>query len=331
MNAAKQSESWNPLKDVNTWWFGFGSPVTLGLLRILMGLLALEELFIGLMDFEAWYTDKGFFPLRIDADYFMKIPATVQIGTHWDAAARAFVPNVYGNPNAQFPRLNIFEYAYDQRVALALYLLVMVAAVFTALGLWSRWSTIALAIGLVSVHHRNPLILHSGDTLLRVIIIYLAVAPSGLSCSVDRLIGLWKGTAPPIPRRVSLWPQRLIEFQVALVYFITVWFKWFGIYWKDGTASWYPENLNEFTDSRYSNSPTISLFWPSPRMARSWSNCHWRPSYSISRCANTFFWPALPCMAISNTDSTFPCLPRLSWVVTSPFTMARKSRSGRSA
>lgn len=246
MKPAASAESWNPLKDINTWWFGYGSPVALGLLRIIMGLLAIEELFIGLMDFEAWYTDKGFFPLQIDKDQWMKIPATFQFGTHWDAAARAFVPNVYGNPNVQFPRLNVFAFAYDQRVALTIYLLVMVAAVFTTLGLWSRLSTIALAIGLVSVHHRNPLILHSGDTLLRVIVIYLAVAPSGLSCSVDRLIGLWKGTAPPIPRRVSLWPQRLIEFQVALVYFITVWFKWFGVYWKDGTASWYPENLNEF-------------------------------------------------------------------------------------
>jgi hypothetical protein len=63
---------------------------------------------------------------------------------------------------------------------------------------------------------------------------------------LDRVIGLWKGKAPKEVPRVSLWPQRLIQYQVALVYFTTVWWKWFGTYWKDGTASFYPENLHEF-------------------------------------------------------------------------------------
>jgi hypothetical protein len=232
-----QKEVWNPLKDVNTWWFGYGSPVTFAVLRIIMSLLALEALFIGLMDFEAWYTEKGFFPLRIDYDYWIKIPAQFNLGPH----------KVVQIPHLDaFPRINFFGYAYDTRIALALYLIVMLAAVMSALGLFTRASMAVLALGLISVHHRNPLILHSGDTLLRVIIIFLAFAPCGSACSLDRVIGLWKGTAPAEPPRVSVWPQRFIEFQIALVYFITVWFKWFGTFWKDGTASWYPENLNEF-------------------------------------------------------------------------------------
>jgi hypothetical protein len=207
-----------------------------------MSLLALEGLLIGLLDFEAWYTEKGYLPLNIDYAYWIRVPATFQFGT-----LSSGQPKIYHLPGIDaVPRLNLFGSLYDSRLALALYLIIMLAALLTAVGLWTRVSSIILAVGIISVHHRNPLILHSGDTLLRIILIYLAFSPCGICCSLDRVIGLWKGTAPAEVPRVSLWPQRLIQFQVALLYFIAVWFKWFGPDWKNGIATWFPENLNEF-------------------------------------------------------------------------------------
>ena len=50
-------------KDIDRWWFGKGSPVSLGLFRIAMGLVAFVSLGLALFDFEAWYTEKGFLPL----------------------------------------------------------------------------------------------------------------------------------------------------------------------------------------------------------------------------------------------------------------------------
>jgi hypothetical protein len=98
----------------------------------------------------------------------------------------------------------------------------------------------------VTLQHRNPIILHGGDLILRVSLIYLAWAPCGLACSLDRLMALRRGKAGPEPPRVSLWVQKLMQYQVAIVYFTTVWHKWRGHYWLDGTATWYPLNLNEF-------------------------------------------------------------------------------------
>jgi len=236
------AEGWNVFKDVDSWWFGYGSPVALGILRIIMSLLALEGLVIGLLDFEAWYTEKGFLPIKVDYEYWIRIPATFQFGTHASGA-----PAFYQFPGlATVPRINFFGSLYDSRLALALYLVVMIAALLTAAGLWTRVSSIVLALGIISIHHRNPLILHSGDTLMRLVLMYLAFSPCGVTCSLDRLIGLWKGTAPSVPPRVSLWPQRLIQYQVALVYFMTVWYKWLGTDWKNGVAAWFPENLHEF-------------------------------------------------------------------------------------
>jgi hypothetical protein len=72
------------------------------------------------------------------------------------------------------------------------------------------------------------------------------VSPSGAACSLDRIIALWKGRAASELPLISLWGQRLIQFQIALLYFTTIWWKWFGTYWKDGTATWYPARLHEF-------------------------------------------------------------------------------------
>jgi hypothetical protein len=134
----------------------------------------------------------------------------------------------------------------DARVTAGVFALAMVASAMTMVGFATRLSSIALFVLLVTLHHRTPDILHSGDTLLRQMALIVMLAPSGAACSVDRLIGLWKGHAPPVPAPVSLWPQRLVQFQVAVVYLTTVWHKLVGTTWRDGTATWYPAQLSEF-------------------------------------------------------------------------------------
>jgi hypothetical protein len=223
------------LRGIDQYWFGYGSPVSMAVFRILFGTLAFINLLMISVDFEAWFTERGYTPLQLAEAHAGRITSQYSLfGYQFDLGF---------NP----PRLNLLSGVADERITAAVYILTMVFALLTALGLWSRLSSIALAVGIVSLHHRNMAILHGGDTVLRVGVLYVALAPSGLACSLDRLIGLWKGTAPPEPRRVSLWPQRLMSFNVALVYFTTFWHKLgFGSHWKDLTATWYPARLNEF-------------------------------------------------------------------------------------
>jgi hypothetical protein len=225
------SQSWNPFRDADQWWFGRGSPVALGLFRIIMSLVAFVSLVLTLFDFDAWYTNHGYMPASV-AQNWSRMPETFEFG-----------PYLVHMPNA---RINFLTYFGNDTLTLVVYILVLVAALLTAVGLWTRFNSIFLAVGMICIHHRNALILHSGDTLMRIALMYLALAPSGAACSLDRLIKVWKGRAPLQPPDVSLWAQRLIQYQTALVYFTTVWWKWFGTFWKDGTATWYPENLNEF-------------------------------------------------------------------------------------
>lgn len=218
---------------IDQYWFGYGSPVSLGLLRILIGLTTFFNLLITFGEFEDWYTERGFVPQWAAKYYIGKVDTSF-----W----------LFGQHQLPFsvPRLNLLSDVYDSRLTYAFFILTLIACLTMTLGLWSRISAIVLALGIVSLHHRNAMILHGGDTLQRVAVLYMALAPCGKACSLDRLIGLWKGKIKPGVVSVSLWPQRLITFNLAVVYFTTVWQKWRGNQWREGIATYFPGRLNEF-------------------------------------------------------------------------------------
>lgn len=199
------------------WLFGFGSPVTMGVTRALTGFLALVNYLMLSVSFNSWFTESGFYPVRFSERWSQGIP-----------------------------RINLLAGITDTPTTMLVFWLGAVAAVFVCVGLFTRVSSIALFVLVVTLHHRCPDILHSGDTLMRQLLFFVMIGPSGAAFSLDRLIGLRRGTAPAVPPPVSLWPQRLLQVQVAILYFTTVWHKWGGSYWRDGTATWYVPRLEEF-------------------------------------------------------------------------------------
>lgn len=225
-----QTQGFNLFRYLDNWFFGKGSPTTLGLFRIVICALAFINLAMIAVDFDAWYSERGYVPLEI---------------------SRRFAPDfAYGAGPFELafpiPRINLLAGQTNDTVIAFFYGLTMLAALLAMVGLWTRISTIALALGMLSLQHRNLLILHGGDTALREFLLLIAIAPSGAACSLDRFIAVWRGRAPPIPEPVSLWGQRLIQFQIALLYFTAVWWKWQGTHWRDGTATYYIHQLREF-------------------------------------------------------------------------------------
>ena len=197
--------------------FGFGSPVTLSAFRIIVGFLSFINFLMLSVDLQTWFGERGLYPT-------------------WMAERFA----------GEFPRFTLLGEVTDFRVVVVLYVLTLVASLMVMFGLWTRASTIALFVLAVSFHHRNPDVLHSGDWLLRAWMFIIMLGPSGAALSLDRIIGLRRGTVQIDLPTVSLWPQRLVQIQLALVYFMTVWLKWGGSFWRDGTATYYPAQLREF-------------------------------------------------------------------------------------
>jgi hypothetical protein len=120
------------------------------------------------------------------------------------------------------------------------------ASATLAVGFMTRTSAAVVFVGLVSLHHRNTVVLSSGDTILRVLTFLLMFAPAGDAWSVDRWRARRRGVAPPEPLPKAPWAQRLIQIQVAVLYLSTAWWKLLGPAWRDGTAVYYMSRLVEF-------------------------------------------------------------------------------------
>jgi hypothetical protein len=128
-----------------------------------------------------------------------------------------------------------------------LYLFLLVGALCLVFGFKTRLAAVVVFVCLISFGRRNPWVLNSGDLLVFVLAFYLMLAPSGAALSVDRWLQA-KSRWWEFPQR-SLWPLRLIQVQVSLLYFFAVWEKLRGETWNDGTAVSYAfriEDLERF-------------------------------------------------------------------------------------
>lgn len=209
--------------------FGTGSPAALCLLRIFVCSLVALNVITWIAEAGRWFTEGGYVPVA--ARDAWQPPMRVrfflfgnQVDTGWS------IP--YFDPMAGLSDTGV-----------TVYLLALLAlAVLAALGWKTRWTVALLFLGLLGAHNRNPLILQGADTAMRVLLFYLALSPCGSLYSLDA-----RGKGHPGP--VSLWPQRLAAWNLALVYLSTVWLKLatqFGNTWRSGTATWYTARLEEF-------------------------------------------------------------------------------------
>src|SRR5207248_3359382 len=96
------------------------------------------------------------------------------------------------------------------------------------------------------------------DTIMNILCIYLIIAPSGATLSVDRLLQKWwarrKGLAPP-PVKPSVsanFTLRLMQIHLCIIYLASGLSKLQGPAWWNGTALW-------GTMANYSFAP---MHWP---------------------------------------------------------------------
>ena len=146
----------------------------------------------------------------------------------------------------EFNRLSLLDWLpADNRFVLALYIVLLLAALSLMVGFKSRLSALILFICLASFHHRNLLIFHSGDTLMRVCLLLILFGPIEKMYSLDSILGK-KSTKQEQPALASPWVQNLLRFQIAIVYAHSFFAKMEGSTWRDGTAIYYALHMEDF-------------------------------------------------------------------------------------
>lgn len=144
----------------------------------------------------------------------------------------------------QGPRFSLlFLQPNSESFVVAIYAILLLSSFTVMIGFCTRPSLIILFVCLISFHHRNVAILHSGDTLLRLFAFLLIFSSAGKMFSFDNrttsLSDQWK-------IKSDCWPQRLLQLQLAAVYCATFLAKTAGQTWWDGTAVYYTSRLEAF-------------------------------------------------------------------------------------
>jgi hypothetical protein len=209
------------LKDLieawNAFFFAPQSPTPIALFRIVYGLLVIATLALLHPDWLNWY----------GAHAWMSLSTMHQL-----------------EPGTRLNLLSVIP--QSDRWIEAFFWMFLGSASLLTIGFLTRLNSLLVFLCLTSIQQRNLYILHGGDTFLRVAGFFLIFAPAGAAVSADRLIRIWRGKEDAHIRPRSPWAQRMIQFELSLVYFATFCSKVKGAPWLQGTAMYYIYHLEEF-------------------------------------------------------------------------------------
>ena len=193
------------------------SPIPISLFRIVYGLLVIATLILLRPDWLAWYGPHAWVSLST--------MHKLETGT----------------------RLNLFAIIPQTDAWIdAFFWIFLGSAILLTAGFLTRLNSVIVFLCLASMQQRNLYITHGGDTFLRVAGFFLIFAPAGAALSVDRLIRIWRGKEGPNLAPRQPWAQRMIQLELALLYFATFCWKVKGAPWLQGTAMFYIYHLDEF-------------------------------------------------------------------------------------
>ncbi len=229
MKLAQITDAWNEF------FFKPQSPLPIAVFRILYGLLVLQCLIIQLLpDFEFWYGEKGI------------VLGTTSVTHFW-----------------RQPTFDLFSITGGSPLGLQIFLgCTILAAVCLTIGLATRYSAIFVFLAFVSMHAHDPMNINGGDCFIRIAAFYLAISYAGEALSVDRWLAKKFGSDEG-PKEYWPWAQRMLQIQVAIVYWQTSAAKLSGAQWLDGHAIYYATRLEDMyrfpIPFIYDNLTTIQL------------------------------------------------------------------------
>ncbi|HEY9680921.1 MAG TPA: HTTM domain-containing protein [Oculatellaceae cyanobacterium] len=204
-----------PIALWNEFFFAPKSVLPVAIYRIFLGGLALQTALFLLPDAATWFGPHAILSLKTILNHF------------------------------GYPVFSLLYFLPDKEWSVqAVFVLLIASSVFVILGYRTRLSTVLTLLCLLTLYHRNPYLLHSGDSYLRQQFFWLIWSPAGKTLSLDRKL---KKDAPnnlcPIEEP---WAMRMMQLQFCLVYAHSCYSKIQDKSWFDGSAVYYSLHLTEF-------------------------------------------------------------------------------------
>lgn len=232
-----------PLKKLfRSWdwfWFTPTDPITLGLIRLCVGLVVLYLHIAYSFDLLSYVSrDYGW----LDGTFISKVrkewPVMASVGGWTDPDIKV--------GQGQYT-WSIFFHMADPLWIYTFHACLLGVIVLFTLGLWTRITSVMVWAGAIGYIHRSPTTLFGMDTMMIVLLFYLMIGPSGAALSLDRWLesrrlrrrfGLDYEPPPPEPSVVANFVIRLIQIHFCFIYEASGLSKLLGSTWWAGTALW---------------------------------------------------------------------------------------------
>jgi len=208
--------------------------------------------------FHIWFQDKNTLPLDV-----VRMGVGFLLFFNYAMFSSADVIALYGNsglmPLSVFPELHDYNnfslfIFLTQDWQLLTFHYVFVALCFCLFVGWrTRWVKWLVLIGHISYFNRNEFLFYGVDTVAITLLLLMCIAPVGSALSLDRVRqlrnykkqnGLEARLPLPTSRR-GFACQRLMQLQMAVIYFSAGIEKLYGQMWWQGVAPWVALNNNE--------------------------------------------------------------------------------------
>ncbi len=112
------------------------------------------------------------------------------------------------------------------------------------LGFYARFQAICIFVIIASLHHRNLMIFDGEDVVFRLFAFFLALSPSDHYYSMKTWFAQKRGDS--LRQHFPIWPLRLFQIEMTMIYLSTSIEKLGGSEWINGTALYYVYRLEEF-------------------------------------------------------------------------------------
>lgn len=197
-------------------WFTPADPISLGVIRVLLGLLLL-------------YTHATALPDLLD---YIGPSAWVDAEAVREMRRLSFNPADLASGQLGSGTQSIWFYLQTPGVIWAGQALFLVAVVCFTIGFQARLSSILVWIGHLSYVQRGTVIAFGMDSIIAMLTLYLVFAPAGASLSVDR----WRSRRVVGVSVAANFVLRLIQVHLCLIYLFSGLSKLHGASWWNGTA-----------------------------------------------------------------------------------------------
>jgi len=162
---------------------------------------------------------------------------------------------------------SVFFYFTDRWQWIAFHAVFLFCCAAFILGWRTSWVKWIVLIGQISYDHRNPMIVYGVDNILACLLFIMCVAPIGRALSLDRVravraakLAKLDATLPPFSSPWMGACTRLMQIQMALIFFYSAIGKLRGDEWWNGDAVWHVFTTEEFY-SRAISGLLASHYW----------------------------------------------------------------------